>query len=123
MKFSLPGQLRGPECRRVIQQAITLRKRLEPWFSTLDGGDVSELGVALRVDGSLGSFGPEGIGNIVTEGGKIECDVVVADRGWAGLSDAEIASVVRGRVLEAIAACLSEAQISFEADALYNFAS
>ena len=118
MIFSLPGQLRGPECKRVMQQAIALRRRLEPWFATVDGGDISELGVALRVDGSLGSFGPEGIKNIVTRGGKIECDVVVANHGWSDLSDEEIALILRGRVLEAIGTCLTEAGVSFEPDAL-----
>ena len=118
MKFSLPGQLSGPECKRVIQQAIALRKKLEPWFATVDGGTVSELGIALRVDGSLGSFGPEGIENIATEDGKIECDVVVADHGWADLSDDEIAVILRGRVLEAISTCLTRAGITFDSAVL-----
>ena len=123
MLFSLPGQLRGPESKRVMQQAIALRKRLEPWFATVDGGAISELGVALRVDGSLGSFGPEGIENIVTKGGKIECDVVIANHGWADLTDEEIALILRARVLEAIGTCLTEASIPFEPDALTMSAS
>jgi len=118
MIFSLPGQLRGPECQRVMQQANALRKKLEPWFSSIDGGNNSELGIALRVDGSLGSFGPEGIENIATEGGKIECDVVVANHGWAALSDEEIAVILRGRILEAISVCLTTAGVGFESDAL-----
>jgi len=118
MIFSLPGQLRGPECKRVMQQAIVLRKKLEPWFASIDGGTVSELGIALRVDGSLGSFGPEGIESIVTEGGKIECDVVVANHGWADLSDEEIAVILRERVLEAIGTCLTRAGVPFESGVL-----
>ena len=101
-----------------MQQAIALRKKLEPWFSSVEGGNISELGIALRVDGSLGSFGPEGIDNIVTDGGKIECDVVVANHGWADLSDEEIALILRERVLEAIGACFTTAGVQFEPDAL-----
>jgi hypothetical protein len=105
-----------------MQQAIALRKRLEPWFASVDGGRISELGVALRVDGSLGSFGPEGIENIVTEGGKIECDVVVADHGWAELSDADILFLLRERVLEGISACLKAEAVTFDPDSLASAA-
>lgn len=118
MRFSLPGQLRGPECKRVMQQAIALRKRLEPWFASVDGGQYSELGVALRVDGSLGSFGAEGVENIVIGNDKIECDVVVADQGWESMSDGDIFSVLQSRVFDAIDACLKAAGITFDAATL-----
>ena len=118
MKFSLPGQLKGPECKRVIQQAIALRKRLEAWFESIDGGEVTELAIVLRVHGSLGSFGPEGVENIAVEGGSIECDVVVADQAWADRQDEEIASILRTRVLEAVGACLTAAGISYDSRAL-----
>ena len=118
MKFSLPGQLKGPECKRVIQQAIALRKRLEPWFESIDGGEVTELAIVLRVDGSLGSFGPEGVENIAVEGGSIECDVVVADQEWADRQDEKIASILRTRVLEAVGACLTTAGVSYDSRAL-----
>jgi len=118
MKFSLPGQLRGPECKRVIQQAIELRKKLEPWFESVEGGNVAELAIVLRVDGSLGSFGPEGIENIAIEGSTIECDVIIADQGWADCHDEDIASILRKRVLEAIGACLGTAGISYDTDSL-----
>ena len=118
MRFSLPGQLRGPECGRVMQQAIALRGKLEPWFASVDGGDIVDLGIALRVDGSLGSFGPEGVENIKVAGGKIECDVVVADQGWAKLDDEEIALILQRRVLEAINSCLATIGVIYDANAL-----
>jgi len=118
MKFSLPGQLRGPECRRVKQQSIALQRKLEPWFGSFDGGDVTELAVVLRVDGSLGSFGPEGVENIAIDESTLTCDVVVADKGWADLHDEEIAEILRTRVLQAIDACLRTAEIAYDAQVL-----
>ena len=79
MEFSLPGQLRGPECKRVMQQAIVLRKNLEPWFGSIESNDIQELCIVLRVDGSLGSFGVEGVENVLIDDGTLACDVVIAD--------------------------------------------
>jgi len=123
MRFSLPGQLRGPECNRVMQQAIALRKMLEPRFADIDGGSIVELGIALRVDGSLGSFGQEGVENIAVEDGKIECDVVIADQGWAELGDADIATILKYRVLDAVNICFATVGVSYDADALTDAAS
>jgi hypothetical protein len=53
MEFSLPGQLRGPECKPVMPAAIELRRLLEPWFRDLRTDRVAKLTVVLRVDGSL----------------------------------------------------------------------
>ena len=122
MQFSLPGQLRGPECNPVMQQAIALRKRLEPWFETIDSGQFTELGIALRVDGSLGSFGAEGIENIAVGDSRIECDGVVADKGWSSLSDEEIASILQARVFNAIDVCLRTAGIVYDAETLASAA-
>jgi hypothetical protein len=118
MKFSLSGQLKGPECRRVITQAIALRKKLDPWFEVFDGGNVTELTVILRVDGSFGSFGPEGVENIAIEKGQIECDIVIADQRWAELQDEEIAILLKDRVFEAVDSCFATVGVSYDADAL-----
>lgn len=115
MRFLLLGQLRGPECKRVMQQAIALRKKLEPRFVAINGGDIVELCVILRVDGSLGSFGPEGVENIAVEDGQIECDVVIADLGWAELDDGDIATILRQRILEAVKACFSTVEVPYDA--------
>ncbi|MGI9425178.1 MAG: hypothetical protein ACR2PA_18425, partial [Hyphomicrobiaceae bacterium] len=113
-----PGQLRGPECKRVMQQAIVLRKKLEPWFGSIDSNDIQELCIILRVDGSLGSFGEEGVESVLIDDGTLECDVVIADRGWSELDDAEIAAVLREHVFEAISICFERCGISFDADGL-----
>ena len=118
MKFSLPGQLKGPECRRVITQAVELRKRVTPWFAAIDNTEISELGIALRVGGSLGSFGPEGVENITAENGKVECDVVIADKGWADLDDGEIASILQERVFDGIVVCFERYEIRFDRESL-----
>ena len=118
MKFSLPGQLKGPECRRVITQAVALRKRVTPWFAAIDNAEISEFGMALRVNGSLGSFGPEGVENITARNGKLECDVVIADKGWADLDDSEIASILQERVIDGIAVCFERNEIPFDRESL-----
>ena len=102
----------------MIQQAIALRNKLEPWFATLDAADIEELAVILRVDGSLGSFGPEGVENIAIEGGAIQCDVVIADQGWENLADHEISKIIKERVLLAISSCLTSAGISYDDETL-----
>lgn len=94
-----------------------MRKTLEPLFSGVDGGNIAELGVALRVDGSLGSFGPDGVENIAVIDGKIECDVVIADQGWAALDDEEIATILKHRVLGAVNICFATVGISYDAGA------
>jgi hypothetical protein len=101
-----------------MQQAIVLRKKLEPWFASVEADNLAELGIALRIDGSLGSFGPEGVENVVFENGKIECDIVVADQGWAEMSDDDILSVLQQRVLEAVDTCLSTVRIPYDPEAL-----
>ena len=118
MEFSLPGQLRGPECKRVMQQAIVLRKKLEPWFGSIESNDIQELCIVLRVDGSLGSFGVEGVENVLIDDGTLACDLVIADQGWSELDDGEIAAVLRERVLEAISICFAKCGMSFDADEL-----
>ncbi len=99
-----------------MRQAIALRESLEPWFAVIDAGNIAELGIALRVDGTLGSFGPEGVENIVVKAGKIECDVIIADQGWAALGDEEIATILKHRVLEAVNICFTTVGISYDAD-------
>ncbi len=107
MKFSLPAQLRGPETNQVMQQAIALRRKLEPLIGPINADNIFELAVVLRVGGSLGSFGPDRIENIAIEGATLTCDVVIEDKRWADLDDDSIARILDDRVTEAIGACLS----------------
>ena len=101
-----------------MQQAILLRKKLEPWFGAIESEEIHELGIVLRVDGSLGSFGAEGVENVLIDNGKLECDVVIADKGWSELDDGEIAAVLRERVFEAISICFERCGIMFDPDEL-----
>ena len=48
----------------------------------------------------------------------MECDVVIADKGWAELDDGEIASILQERVFEAISTCFEKCGISFDAEGL-----
>jgi len=118
MKFSLPGQLRGSECRRVISQAVVLRRRLESWFAELPTEPICQLGIILRIDGSLGSFGPPGVENFSLINGELECDLVVRDHDWAQRSDDEINEILSREVLTAIASCLSQSKIEYDHDDL-----
>ncbi len=113
MDFVLPGQLRGPECLRVVRQAVELRRALEPWFQALSEERVGRLTVVLRVDGSLGSFGSPGIENIEIDGGDLSCDLVVSDARWETLNDREIQEILRTQVLKAIDICFRHAGIVY----------
>ncbi|TWT89580.1 hypothetical protein [Neorhodopirellula pilleata] len=105
MKFELPGQLRGPECRRVISLAIALRRRLEPWSASIIHSDIDTLSIVLRIDGSLGTFGPPGVEGVAVNSGVLACDLVIEDFGWDGVSDDRIDSILAERVVDAIAEC------------------
>jgi serine/threonine protein phosphatase PrpC len=111
--FELPGQLKGPECRRVVTQAVKLRRALDPWFQALSSERVRNLAVVLRVDGSLGSFGSPGIENIEIDGGDLSCDLVVSDARWDTLNDREIYEILRTQVLRAIDICFRHAGVDY----------
>jgi len=78
-----------------------------PWFAGLHSDSISKLTIILRVDGSLGSFGPPGVENIKLSNGEIQCDLVIADHGWGRLSSEKLSSVIRKQVLNAIHRCFT----------------
>jgi hypothetical protein len=106
MKIKLLGQLRGPECRVVMREIIAARRALEPWFANLRSDSISKLTIILRVDGSLGSFGPPGVENTKLRNGEIECDLVIEGPGWESLSPEKLSSIVRKQIVGAIHHCL-----------------
>ena len=118
MDFELPGQLSGPECRRVISQAIALRRTLSPWFDLIRHESIRKLTLVLRVDGSLGSFGSPGVENVMVDAGVLSCDVVIADHGWKELSDEQIAGVLRQQIAIAVEACFGQQRVAYFADDL-----
>ena len=105
MKFELPGQLRGPECRRVISRATALRRRLEPWFASVVHSGVDKLSIVLRIDGSLGTFGPPGVEGVTVDSNALVCELVIENFGWNAMSDDRIDSILAERVVDAIADC------------------
>lgn len=113
MNLEISGQMRGPECHRVMQQAIVLRKQVKHWFELLPETDIAKVVIILRVDGSLGSFGLSGVENVERSGAEVSCDLVIGDAGWSDLSDAEIQSILLREVSVAIEACLASCEISF----------
>jgi hypothetical protein len=116
--FSLPGQLRGPECRRVAAQGVKLRKVLAPWVSTLRSDLFNEIAVVLRVGGSLGSFEPAGVENVGLSGTVLSCDLAIPDKDWANVSDEAISAILRDQVCLAIHKCLDEYEISHDYEEL-----
>ena len=121
MQFSLPGQLYGPECRRVVSEAVRLRRRLCPWFEAQAPGPVEMLTIILRVDGSLGSFGRAGVENVALVGGNLACDLVIADPGWDRLEEGQIRRLLEEEVLLAIDHCLRSRGIHPPGPALVDF--
>ena len=105
MVFELPGQLKGPECKNVMKQAIALRKKMQPWFNDLENCEYDQLAVVLRIDGTLGSFGPPDVENIKIDTRNLECDLVVEDMGWANLANDEIHELLKTRIIDAVAKC------------------
>jgi len=120
MKFSLPAQLKGPECKRVMFQAITIRKKLEPVFFDFELDSVSEISIVLRIDGSLGSFGHEGIENFKLSNGVLECDVVISNLVWDSLEEEKITEILKLRVHEAIVSCFEYLNFSIDMSKINN---
>lgn len=118
MKFELPGQLRGPECRKVIHEAVALRRLLEPWFLGLDSASAEKLSIVLRIDGSLGSFGPSGVENVECTHKHICCDLVIADHDWNSLNSASIRHVLCTYLLTTIEVCLARFEIEYDSNSL-----
>ncbi len=101
-----------------MSQAIRLRRRLEPWFAGLPSEPIRSLTIVLRIDGSLGSFGPPGIENLRLGAGAIECDLVIEDLGWKQVQEAQLATLLSERVTHAIAHCLEQAEVAYDAQEL-----
>lgn len=112
MQFELPGQLKGPECRRVISQAIALRRRLEPFFRGIGSTGIDKFTIVLRIDGTLGSFGQSGVENIHTDSKNVSCDLLIEDLGWDNLSDDEIYLVLTERVAKTASLCLQQSDLT-----------
>jgi hypothetical protein len=106
MQFELPGQFRGPECRVLLPVCKRLKEEFVPAFAALSKDKIKEVSPILRVGGSLGSFGEDGIENLKIRRKEAECDVVIAPRDWASISEDEIYALLRPRVMSAARALL-----------------
>jgi len=118
MEIELPGQLRGPECKVMMREIIAARRSLEPWFASLCSDSISKLTIILRVDGSLGSFGPPGVENTKFRNGEIECDLVIEDHGWESLSTEQLSAIVRKQIVGAIHHCLATFDVKHDPNQL-----
>jgi hypothetical protein len=108
MKFSLPGQFRGPECRSVGSTAINIRNKINELFKDVNDDNISELIIILRIDGSLGSFGKPGVENFANNAGVVECDLVITAQKWDELSDEKIESILLPKVKNAFKECVEK---------------
>jgi hypothetical protein len=109
MKLEISAQLRGPDTRKVMQAIIRLRKELEKPIETLCVDEVSTITPVLRVGGSLGSFGEDGIQNIEFKNKVLVCDLVISPHNWEQTSSEEIYDILKPRVLESLKRLLAEA--------------
>ena len=121
MLIQLPAQLKGPECRVVMSCAIELRKALEPIFLGLIIADainnkVESIVIILRVDGSLGSFGPEAIEKTALSKGCLQCEVIIKDFDWGNLHTQEITNILKFNVRKAIKYCFEHINIDINMD-------
>ena len=120
MRFTLPAQLKGPEAKVVMVQIIELRRRLEPVVDLLEQDHLNELSPVIRVGGSLGSFGEDGIDNIEVVDQIVTCDIVVTNQDWGNRSDDWIYEYLKLRVLNAISKCLIFCNVDHDMELLQN---
>lgn len=109
MKLEIPGQLRGSDAGKVMPIAIKLRRELEPSFAALGDDKLKLISPILRIGGELGTFGADGIENIKITDKKAECDVVIEGRNWNAMSEDQIATMLRLRVVEALSTLIEKA--------------
>ena len=120
MRFTLPAQLKGPEAKVVMVQIIELRRRLEPVIDLLEQDHLNELSPVIRVGGSLGGFGEDGIDNIEIVDQILTCDIVVTNQDWENRSDDWIYEYLKVRVLNAISKCLIFSDVDHDMELLQN---
>ncbi len=108
MKFTLPGQFRGPECREIIPVLVDIRKQMAEQIKDVNDNTLLEIVIILRVDGSLGSFGKSGMENFSVAEKVAECELVVESHKWGALSAKEIARILQPRILKAYLACVDK---------------
>jgi hypothetical protein len=112
MKLEIPGQLRGKDAGKIMPVAIRLRKKYEKEVADLKSTGVDVISPILRVGGELGSFGDDAIENLCVENRVAECDVVVAPRRWAEMTEDEIEDLIGPRIRDALSMLLIAAGIS-----------
>jgi len=103
-----------------MTSAAALRKLLDPWFQTLQSDEIEKLTVILRVDGSLGTFGPEGVESIELDGSELVCELVIRDWSWGDLDAEQTNQIVHRQVLGAIEACFERYPTKYNRRDLYE---
>ena len=75
---------------------------------------VNEISIILRIDGSLGSFGTEGIENFRLANGICTCDVVIKNLDWGNLTNEKITEILKLRIHSAIVYCFESLNINID---------
>ena len=91
-----------------MKPAKRLRKELEAKFTEFGDYPVKKISPILRVAGELGSFGDEGIENIKVIRGEAECDIVISAQAWSAMTEDEIYTFIKPRVLDALRSFIQE---------------
>ena len=111
MKLEIPGQCKGRDAGLTMKSLVQIRKEFESLFDTMSTTTLKEITVILRVDGELGSFGEAGIENVVIKNKKAECDLVISAQNWNEMSENQIYTLLKPRIIDSLITLLTHAKI------------
>ena len=99
----------GPETRVVCQAKVPLAQALERTVTSSHSQAVSQYALVLRVDGSLQSYGEEGLARLrlYKSRGFVTVDIQIPEQAWKPLSAQELREYIARQVLYAVEACVS----------------
>src|SRR5688572_17233757 len=105
MQLEIPGQFGGPECRRLVTEAVALRRLLEPALASVPTPP-AKLVLILRVSGTVRDFGGDGALEPVVDDDAIVCELEIKARAWAELPPEELRAILIPYLFEGVSRCV-----------------
>ncbi|MBL8519260.1 MAG: hypothetical protein JNK75_01190 [Betaproteobacteria bacterium] len=106
---SLGCEAGGPEAAAVCKLKVALGKALAKHVTSPHCAAIDRYALVLRVDGSLASYGAEGIARLRLQAAQryITADIQVPQATWQPLAQAELKAYLAQQVQSALSACIS----------------
>jgi hypothetical protein len=106
---SLGCEAGGPEAAGVCRLKVPLYQALERHVTSSHCTTIDRYALVLRIDGSLASYGEEGIARLRLQAARrcITADIQVPQAKWQSLAQTELRAYLAQQVQAALGACVS----------------